>query len=168
MRSMPIEMQTYTLPKRFFPLPIPNNGILHFFFGGKVPSFTSAGVLGQRHHGRNLRRQCDFQGTGEGGTGAGPGRPLGEARDIQRAAQAPLDPPRNSSPGPSSEPPGPGPGRDPVTVGPTLTMKCALPRNVRKEEELYRGCQRTSAALQHPGCAVLCHCQCCTAGKKIS
>jgi hypothetical protein len=63
--------------------------------------------------------QCEFQGTGEGGTGANPRRPPGEARDIQRAAQAPLGPPINSSPGPGSEPP--GPGRGPVTVGPALS-----------------------------------------------
>jgi hypothetical protein len=57
-----------------------------------------------RRHGRNLHRQCEFQGMGEGGTGAGLGRPPGEAWDIQRAAQAPLGPPINSSPGPGSEP----------------------------------------------------------------
>jgi hypothetical protein len=37
-------------------------------------------------NGRNLCCQCEFQDTVEGGTGAGPRRPPGETRDIQRAA----------------------------------------------------------------------------------
>jgi hypothetical protein len=71
---MLIEMQTNTLPKRFFPLPISYNGIprntqlaaakLHFLFGGKIPSFACAGVLGQRCHGTNLQASARSRARG--------------------------------------------------------------------------------------------------------
>jgi hypothetical protein len=61
---MSFKMHANTLPKSFSPLSIAYNGIqqyiqlvaikLNFFFGGKISSFSSTGVLSQRSHGREF------------------------------------------------------------------------------------------------------------------